>query len=109
MFCHRRLEPVYSHTKLTFDPFTSSGFFCHNSLDRSIWPDVWIVFYDTCFIEISVFNENNVDPDQTPRSAASDLALHYLSVILLGVSRLKWVKVYHDCSRRHFEIFYHFT
>ena len=27
-------------------------------------------------IEIPVFNANGVDPDQTPRSAASDLGLH---------------------------------
>ena len=36
-----------------------------------------------CFIEISVFNANRVDPDQTPRSAASDLGLHCLSMSLL--------------------------
>ena len=30
------------------------------------------------FIEIRVFNANNVDSDQTPRSAASDLGLHCL-------------------------------
>ena len=29
-----------------------------------------------CFIEIYVFNANSVDPDQTLRSAASDLGLH---------------------------------
>ena len=39
-----------------------------------------------CFIEIPVFNANNVDPDQTPRSvAASDLGLHCLPITLLGV------------------------
>ena len=30
-------------------------------------------------------------PDQTPRSAVSDLGLHCLSIPLLGVSRLQWV------------------
>ena len=34
---------------------------------------------------------NSGDPDQTPRSAASDLGLHCLSITLLGVSRLQWV------------------
>ena len=29
-----------------------------------------------CFIEIPVFNSNSVDPDQTPRTAASDLGIH---------------------------------
>ena len=33
-----------------------------------------------------------VDPDQTPRSVASDLGLHCLTVILLGVSSLQKVK-----------------
>ena len=32
------------------------------------------------------------DPDQTPRSVASDLGLHCLPITLLGVSRLQWVK-----------------
>ena len=34
---------------------------------------------------------NSGDPDQTPHSAASDLGLHCLPIILLRVSRLKWV------------------
>ena len=33
------------------------------------------------------------DPDQMPRSAASDLGLHCLSITLLGVSRPQWVKM----------------
>ena len=36
---------------------------------------VWLTFIITIFLEISVFNANRVDPDQTPRSAASDLDL----------------------------------
>ena len=36
---------------------------------------------------------NNGDPDQTPRSAASDLGLHCLPSTLLPVSRLQWVKI----------------
>ena len=35
---------------------------------------------------------NSGDPDQTPRSAASDLGLHCLPITLLRVSRLQWVK-----------------
>ena len=35
---------------------------------------------------------NSGDPDQTPRSAASDLGLHCLPSTLLHVSRLQWVK-----------------
>ena len=36
---------------------------------------------------------NSEDPDQTPRSAASDLGLHSLAITMLGVSRLQWVKM----------------
>ena len=35
---------------------------------------------------------NSGDPDQMPRSAASDLGLHCLPITLLGVSGLQWVK-----------------
>ena len=35
---------------------------------------------------------NSGDPDQTPRSAASDLGLHCLQITLFEVSRLQWVK-----------------
>ena len=39
------------------------------------------------FIKVHIFNANRVDPDQTPRSAASDLGLHCLQITLLGVAR----------------------
>ena len=35
---------------------------------------------------------NSGDPDQTPRSAASDLGLHCLPITLLRVSRIQWVR-----------------
>ena len=35
---------------------------------------------------------NGGDPDQTPRSAASDLGQHCLRITLLWVYGLKWVK-----------------
>ena len=34
-------------------------------------------------IDIPAFNANSVDPDQTPRSAASDLGPHCLSLSIL--------------------------
>ena len=37
-----------------------------------------------CFTEIPVFNVNSVDPDQTPRSAATDFGLHGLPVTFWG-------------------------
>ena len=39
---------------------------------------------------------NSGYPDQMLHSAASDLGLHCLPVTLLGVSRLKWVKILHQ-------------
>ena len=67
-------------------PFASSGFFYHKTLDRSISNRrVSGQFLSLlCFIEIPVFNANNVDHDQTPRSVAFDLGLHYLPVAFLG-------------------------
>ena len=43
-------------------------------------------------MEITKCNANSVDPDQTPRSAASDLGLHCLPMSLLWDARLKCVK-----------------
>ena len=39
-------------------------------------------------MDIPVFNANSVDPDQMPRSAASDLGLHCLPMSLLWKARL---------------------
>ena len=39
---------------------------------------------------------NSGDPDQTPRSAASDLGLHCLPVTRLGVSSLQWVNMHRE-------------
>ena len=41
-------------------------------------------------IEIPVFNANIEDPDQTPRSVASDRGLHSLIMSLLWEARYKW-------------------
>ena len=38
----------------------------------------------------------NGDPDQTPHSAASNLGLRSLSITLLRVSRLQWVKAVYN-------------
>ena len=43
------------------------------------------------FVDISIFKAISVDPDQTPRHAASDLDLHCLPMSLLRDARLKWV------------------
>ena len=37
------------------------------------------------FYKIPVLNANSVDPDQTPRSVASDKGLHCMQITLLGV------------------------
>ena len=47
------------------------------------------------------------NPDQMPRSAASDLGLHCLPVTHLGVSSLQWVNVWVStiCSDMSIQIF----
>ena len=70
-----------------------SGHFYPNSLDRSFLIEGmsgWFLLL-LCFIEISVFNANSVDPDQTPRFAASDLGLRCLQCSFyrtLGINEL---------------------
>ena len=57
-----------------------------------------------CFIEIPVLHANTVDPDQRPRSMASDPGLHCLPISLLWDARHKWVKE-SSCSSLYF--YYH--
>ena len=47
-----------------------------------------------CIFFVSKFEwkSNNGDPDQTPRSVASDLGLHSLAVFHKKDDMLKWVK-----------------
>ena len=44
---------------------------------------------------------NSEDTDQTPHSAASDLGLDCLSVTLLGVFQIQWVKDYRKTLRKN--------
>ena len=48
---------------------------------------------------------NSGDPDQTPRSMASDLGLHCLPITLKVVYRLQWIKS-SDENYRHFFLFF---
>ena len=68
-----------------------NGFFYPNSFDRSISSKGCLVSFIflllPCFTEIPVLNANNVDPDQTPRSAASEPCLHFLLMSLLWDTR----------------------
>ena len=70
-----------------------SGLFFCSSLDRFIFNR-----RRSCFVllpylkEIHVFNANSVDPDQTLRSAASDLSLNCLPISLLWDAGHIWVK-----------------
>ena len=57
------------------NPFIPSGLLYFNSLG-------------ICFVNISELNANSADPDQTPRSAASDLSLHCLQMSLSWNARL---------------------
>ena len=44
-------------------------------------------------LEFSLLDANGADPDQTPRSAASDLGLHCLQMSLLWDTWYKWAKI----------------
>ena len=83
--------------------FMSSGFFYHNSLDRSIFNSRVSGYFLLllCIIEIPVVNANSVDPDQMPHSMASDQGLNCLPITILGLSRLKWVNS-HVKKKNHF-------
>ena len=75
------------------NPFMTSGFVYYNSLDLSFSSirGVWLVIIPTMFYRNSFIKWNGVDPDQTPRSAASDLGLRCFLMSLLWDARLKWV------------------
>ena len=64
------------------NPFLPNGYFYCNSLDRSISnrKGVWLVIIIKMLIGIPLCNANSVDPNQMPRSAASDLGLQCLPV-----------------------------
>ena len=66
------------------NPFVPSGLSYINSLDKFI--SIIVMYY-----KIVELNANSVDPDQTPRSSASDLGLHCLPISLLWDARLIWV------------------
>ena len=73
------MKQTAKKTSNVFNPFMQGGLSYLSFLDSSIANirGVWIVFFIIpCFIEIPVRNTNSVDPDQMPRSAASDLGLH---------------------------------
>ena len=76
------------------NPFVPRGFFYFNCLDgfNSYISVVWLVFIIVMFVEISELNANSVDPDQTLRSAASDLDQHCLPMSLLWDAKLVLVR-----------------
>ena len=78
---------------MNFNPFMPSGLFYLNFLDQSISSlrGVLSVLIISMFKEMPVVNANSVDPDQTPRSAASDLGQHCLPMSHLWDARHKWV------------------
>ena len=50
-------------------------------------------FFICILFRIDILVANSEDPDQTPRSAASDLGLHCLPVSQKWDTRLIWVKI----------------
>ena len=71
------------------------GIFYPNVLGGSITLTLCLVsfYYNHVFITIYLSNANSVDPDQTPRSATSDLGLYNLSLSILWDARHKWDNV----------------
>ena len=76
-----------------------TGLFYLSSQDRSIFTKERVILLLfrlilllPCFIEVPVFHANMLDPDQTPRSAASDLGLHCLPMSFLRDTKHKWIK-----------------
>ena len=63
-----------------------SGIFYLTSLDYPIKGVSGYFLLVMCFIEIPVFNANNVDPDQMPQNAVSDLSLHFAKVPFNGLT-----------------------
>ena len=47
---------------------------------------------------------NREDPDQTPRSAASDRGRYCLPITLLKVSRLQWVRIVSKSIRIKYKV-----
>ena len=78
------------------NPFMPCDLFYLNSLDRSIsYYKGYLVSFllFSCFVEISELFANNVDPDQMPHVAASDLGINCLPKSLLCDARIKWVNM----------------
>ena len=81
------IETPHILTLLVPNPFMPNGLFYHYKFISNLRV-VWLLLVK----EIPVSKINSVDPDQTPRSAASDLGLHCLPMSFFGYARLKWVK-----------------
>ena len=80
-----------------FNPYVPSRPVHPYQLDEPIssFMGVWCTFFFILFYFLSKFLLiNSVEPDQTPRSAASDLGLHCLPRSLKRDTRPIWVKQY---------------
>ena len=87
--------PLLQQDNRNVNPFMPSGIF-YLTLWKGpfLYKGCLVSFYHYhLFVEFSEFNANSVDPDRTPRSAASDLGLHRLPVSLLWGAMLKLVKL----------------
>ena len=89
----RKHLPVYP---VILTPFMPGGLFYRNCLNQSISSlrvsGQFLLLQ--CFIGMRVFHANSENPDQTPRSAASDLGLHCLPMSYLWDTGHKWVKAW---------------
>ena len=78
------------------NPYLPNGLFHPYILDKSIssFRGIWSTFSSLFHFLLKILYANSADPDQTPRSAASDLGLHCLHRSQKGDARLIWVKVF---------------
>ena len=89
---------IILHILLTFNTHLLSGLFHPYQMDESIssFKGVWCTFSFLFCFEWIFLLANSEDPEQTPRSAASDLGLHCLPMSQKWDARLIWVNLVHE-------------
>ena len=91
--CRHRLQHLIRVCSVCINPHLPNGLSHSYQLDKSIFHlrSVWCPFPFLSYFFIEIPMKNNVDPDQTPCSAASDLGLHCLPMSQKWDARFIWV------------------
>ena len=76
-----------------FNPFKPNGISHLYQMEHfiSVLKDIWWYFSSLFKFQYNILQANSGDPDQTPRSVASDLGLHCLNMSHKKDARLKQV------------------